>query len=405
MALNAVRHPSVPDYGLVSSFHAFQPPGLVWVVMPFVALGGGRPEFVIVAFGLLNASAFAFFIATALRAWGFRVAAVTAVFLVVGPDAFNSAILWHISLYTGAMALLLAAGIRLRSGSRWWALVITAIPGLYALIHYSGFVLYGSSALLLLISRRKFADLWVPVAAAFALTLVAWEPFLSFEMQRHWSDFTTIWHGANTDHTLRQFIAQRYHGTWFALTHLGESIRGPVLLTPVITLLALGALIVACVRRTAVAPVLVPTAVVAGGLAIQVATGMGHRTDVLMLWLLPLYVLAGWLLGQVRWTAVVAVAAVAILVLGSIGLERTVNSTPTALTLSSRWAAARTKAVVYYDNTSVINALYLPCDPPWSRGAETWYLEEVIHPGDGIKAALAANAFSARRGTCADRER
>src|SRR5207244_471263 len=36
MALDAVRHPTLPDHGLVSTYHAYQPPGLVWTVLPFV---------------------------------------------------------------------------------------------------------------------------------------------------------------------------------------------------------------------------------------------------------------------------------------------------------------------------------------------------------------------------------
>ena len=115
--------------GLVSSCDVFQPPGLVWVTLPFVALGGGRPEVVIVGFGLLNAVAIAFLVATVARFWGLIYAAVLGSFLVVGPDAFVSALVWHPSLYTGAMALMLTAGIRLRRGSAWWAAVLVVVPG------------------------------------------------------------------------------------------------------------------------------------------------------------------------------------------------------------------------------------------------------------------------------------
>ena len=138
MALDAVRDLHLPDHGLISSLHVFQPPGLVWVTLPFVALGGGRPEVVIVGFALLNAAAIAFLVATVARRWGLLYGSALGAFLVVGPDAFYSAWVWHPSLYTAAVALMLAAGIRLRDGSRWWASVLVAIPGLYGLVHYSG---------------------------------------------------------------------------------------------------------------------------------------------------------------------------------------------------------------------------------------------------------------------------
>jgi hypothetical protein len=173
MALDAVHHTSLPDHGLILSYHAFQPPGLVWVVLPFVALAGGHPEAVIVGFGLINAAAIAFFAATVTREWGLAVALVTGAFTAVGPDAFMSGWVWHPSLYTAAMALLLAAAIRLRSGSRRWAAVIVAIPGLYALVHYSGLVLYGPAAVALVASRR-LRDLWLPVLAGVAISVVAW---------------------------------------------------------------------------------------------------------------------------------------------------------------------------------------------------------------------------------------
>ena len=44
MALDAVRHPHVPDHGLVSSYHVLQPPGLVGLTMPFVALRRRSPR-------------------------------------------------------------------------------------------------------------------------------------------------------------------------------------------------------------------------------------------------------------------------------------------------------------------------------------------------------------------------
>ena len=57
MGLDAVRDARIPDHGLISTYHVYQPPGLVWLSMPFVAIGGGRPELVIVGFAMLNAAA------------------------------------------------------------------------------------------------------------------------------------------------------------------------------------------------------------------------------------------------------------------------------------------------------------------------------------------------------------
>src|SRR5262249_44212462 len=84
MALDAVRHPTLPDHGLVSSYHVFQPPGLVWLTMPAVALGHGHPAVVIIAFALLNAAAIALLIATVARYHGLVYGTALGAFLVVG---------------------------------------------------------------------------------------------------------------------------------------------------------------------------------------------------------------------------------------------------------------------------------------------------------------------------------
>ena len=113
-------------------------------------------------------------------------------FLIVGPDAFYSANVWHPSLYTAAMALFLTAGIRLRTGSRWWAAVLVAVPGLYALIHYSGVVVFAPALALLMLSRRPWKQLAAPAAAAVGMVVCAWAPFLLFEVNRDWVDLRTI---------------------------------------------------------------------------------------------------------------------------------------------------------------------------------------------------------------------
>jgi hypothetical protein len=424
MALDAVRHPSLPDHGLVSSYVAFQPPGLVWVTMPFVAVGGGRPDFVITGFGLLNAAAITFLAATVADAWGFVQAVVLSAFLVVGPDAFVSSWTWHISLYTGAFALLLAAGIRLRTGSTWWSAIVVAIPGLYALIHYSGFVLFGPALVLLLFSRRRWIDLVAPLAAGLSCTALAWVPFLLFEERRDWSDLSTISGSADPASTLHAKLVERYYGARFALDHLGQGARGvdagwhsAVLLTPIIVGGAIAALLLAVLKRSTDRAVVVPTAVLATGLAIQVASNEGNRTDILMLWLVPLYALCGWtaaqactfiagrLSGREAHAAVAGITTavvVSVLAIGGIDLERAVGSTLPSHTLSHELAAARTHSPVHYQQTTgrVINSYYLPCDPPYDWGSETWYLEEEMHPGTGIQAAIAARAFVGRRGSC-----
>ena len=44
------------------------------------------------------------------------------------------------------------------------------------------------------------------------------------------------------------------------------------------------------------------------------------------------------------------------------------------------------------------NTLYLPCDPPYDWGSEIWYLQEVLHPGSGLRAAVKGGAFRWRKG-------
>ena len=187
IALDAVRDTVIPDHGLISSYRVYQPPGLVWVTMPFVAVGGGRPELVIVGFAMLNAAAIALLVATVARAWGLLYAAVLGLFLIVGPDAWFSALVWHPSLYTAAMCLVLTAGIRLPIGSRWWAAVLVAHAA-YALIHYSGVILFAPALALIMLSRRAWKQLVTPAVAAVGVVVCAWAPFLAFEAGRDWVD-------------------------------------------------------------------------------------------------------------------------------------------------------------------------------------------------------------------------
>ena len=416
MALDAVRHPVLPDHGLVSHYQAFQPPGLVWITAPFVAIGGGRPEVVIVGFGVLNAAAIAFLAHTVARAWGVVQAVVMSAFLTVGPDAPMSMWIWHPSLFTGTVSLLIAAGIRLRSGSRWWAGVIVAIPGLYALIHYSGFVLFASAVVLLLMSRRRRTDLAVPILAGLALTLVAWVPFLVFEAHRDWEDFRLILHGSDTQHTLLGKLHERLHATTFAVKHLGRGVYSRVHLTPLILAGAIGSVLLAARRRFADVTMVLPGLVLAAGLAAQIATNQGRRTDVLMLWLPPLYIMCGSAVAQLCDLASahlkafsaralrvsIASAAVAAVVLaGGLDLHRFIDGSP-QLTLGHALGVARAGGPVGFTLNSA-DGLYLACDPPYGWGSQIWYLEEVEHPGEGIRAATRAHAFANRHGGCTTR--
>jgi hypothetical protein len=415
MALDAVRDLQLPDHGLVSSYHVFQPPGLVWMTMPFVALGGGRPEVVIVAFALLNAAAIAFLVATVGRFWGLLYAAVLGSFLTVGPDAYFSAAVWHPSLYTGAMALMLGAGIRLGRGSAWWALPLVAVPGWYALIHYSGFIVYAPAVVLLALSRRKWRILIVPVLSGVVLVACAWGPFLSFEIGREWRDLTTLADTADSSSTVGAKLRERFSAFVFAVSHLGQSLDGAVHLTGVIWALVLLAFLIAVIRTRWRDPgFAVPAATLVSGVTAQVVVDQGERVDVLLVWLVPLYALAAWAVVQTVELARLArarrpfapalavVVVVLVAVLGSIDLANKVRSIPYEERLSDKWRAARADAPVRYDAgvrpASSLNRFYLPCDPPWDWGSEIWYLEEVLHSGSGRRAAVEGGAFRWRAG-------
>jgi 4-amino-4-deoxy-L-arabinose transferase-like glycosyltransferase len=414
MALDAVRNAHVPDHGLVSSYTVFQPPGFVWLTMPFVALGGGRPEVVIVAVALLNAMAIAVLVATVARFWGLVYAAVLGSFLIVGPDVFVSTWVWHPSLYTAAMSLLLTAGIRLRHGSVWWAVVLVAVPGLYTLIHYSGFVLFAPAFALLVLSRRSWSNLLVPLSVGAVLTACAWVPFLSFEVDRDWLDLRTLVEAADTSGSVGTKLHGRLDALRFAVSHLGHPPYGSVQLTRVIWALVLIAVIAALIRRRWRDPgFFLPAAMLASGLAAQVALDQGWRLDVLMLWLVPMYALAAWAVVQCvaltglavrrRATApVVAVVAVTLVsVVGSNDLIISIRATPFEDRLSDKWQAARANAPVYYEAgiypQRSANKLYLPCDPPYDTGSEIWYLEDVLHAGVGRRLAFENGAFRLRQ--------
>ena len=141
-------------------------------------------------------------------------------------------------------------------------------------------------------------------------------------------------------------------------------------------------------------PVLIFVGVIASGLLIQALANMGHRTDVLMLWLLPLYALAGWLVGQLRSQVLVAGAIVVILVVGGLDLRHAVRQVKGSQQLSREWIEAESGKVQY--KVPAVGDQYLPCDPPYTWGSEVWYLQEIMHRGKGIASAWAAGAFPGR---------
>jgi hypothetical protein len=334
----------------------------------------------------------------------------------VGPDAFYSASVWHPSLYTGAMALMMTAGIRLRRGSAWWALVLVVVPGLYALIHYSGFILYGPALALFVLSRRSWTSLIAPISSGAVLVACAWGPFLSFEIGRDWKDLTTLLDAADSSSSVGAKLHDRYSALVFAVSHLGESLRGAAHLTGVIWALVLVAFLIAVVRRRWGDPgFAVPAAVLASGVAAQVVVNQGERSDVLIVWLVPVYALAAWAVVQtVELTrlavarrpvapalVVVVVVTVLIAALGSIDLANEIRFTRDDERLSEKWRAARADTPVSYDagvNPASANRFYLPCDPPWDWGSEIWYLKEVLNPGSGRRAAAEGGAFRWREG-------
>jgi hypothetical protein len=260
-----------------------------------------------------------------------------------------------------------------------------------------------------------------PLTAASIGVLVAWTPFLSFQVDRGWVDVRTILGAADSSGSFTDRIEGRLDDLELAVTHLGQSLHEAVWLTPVLWAGLFGAMVIAAVSRRWRDPgFALPAAMLAAGLAAQVVTDQGERTDVLLLWLLPLYALTAWAtaqlppsttifgrrLGAVSAASLVVVAVVAIA--GSVDLARAVRATPEEHRLGAQWRAARAAEPVLYDAALhpeiSANRFYLPCDPPYDWGSEIWYLQEVLRPGAGNEAAAEGGAFRARPGPpCASR--
>jgi hypothetical protein len=342
-------------------------------------------------------------VVTVARRWGYPMAIIAAVFFVVGPDVVMSPMIWHPSLYTAATCLVLTAGIRIRDGSAWWALPLALVPGLYALIHYSGLVLYGPTLALLLLSRRRPRDLVTPVLVAAAATLLAWVPFLRFELDRDWVDLRQILHASDQATGLHK-ITGRGRGGIEAMLHLGQGWHGVVLLTPLLVGLPVLAILLMAWRRRLEEAVVLPAAVVMSGLAVQVLANMGSRFDVLLLWLPALVLLSAWVVTQIPWRAAAPIGTALVLVLGATSLVRAIGDTPHDQTLSAVSAQADRRPSLTYQDLFTLNGVYLPCDPPYTWGSETWYLEEADHAGAGVAAAGHAGAFRDRSASCGWRE-
>jgi hypothetical protein len=375
---------------------------------------------VIVAFAILNAAAIAFLVHTVARGWGLLYAATLGAFLIIGPDAFYSAWVWHPSLYTAAVALMLAAGIRLRDGSVWWATTLVAIPGLYALIHYSGFVLFAPALALALLSRRTWSSLLAPAITGLGVMLIVWVPFLAFETNRNWRDLRGLTDAADDSSTLWAKLEDRLRAVGFALANLGEPLQGRAHLTTLIFVMTIVAFVFALSRGRWRDPgFALPAAMLGSGLGTQIFLDQGSRRDVLMIWDVPLYALAAWALVQTvglarrtitsrsAGTVVAVVVITAILAVGTIDRANEIRSVPHDLRLHANWSRARALGPIEYDAAvdpvNSENRHYLPCDPPYDWGSEVWYLQEVLEPGSGLAAAIRAGAFRARAKPACDR--
>lgn len=192
MALTALRGGYLPNHGLVSSFGAFQPPGLVWMVMPAVAASGGEPVAAMVWFAVLDAAGIALMVWAVATSFGVVPALVVGLLAALNSgDAQVAAWLWHPSLFAGAAGLLICGVLRLRrSGSRWWALALPLVPFGYGLVHYSGFI-FGVIAMAGL-EVRRWRELVLPTLVGAFISLILWGPYLVFEASRDWLDPRTL---------------------------------------------------------------------------------------------------------------------------------------------------------------------------------------------------------------------
>jgi hypothetical protein len=182
--------------------------------------------------------------------------------------------------------------------------------------------------------------------------------------------------------------------------HLGQGWHGVVLLTPLLVVLPLSALLLCWRRRRLPEAVVIPVVCVVAGVSAQVVADMGSRYDVLLLWLPALYLLGGWLVAQIPTRPLYVAALVCVLLLGATSLVRSIQDTEQSQTLRAQRAAADADREQSYEDLFQLNSIYLPCDPPYTWGVETWYLMEVETSGTGARAAARAGAFSDRAEPC-----
>lgn len=407
MALDAVRGTAgrLPDHGLVSSVLALQPPGLVWLVLPPVWAGGGDPRWVMAWFAVLASVGVGLLVWALARMYGPFLALVAAGLLASSPaDALAPALLWHVSLYMGGVAVVLAAGIRLRDGgSRWWAALVTAVPLAYVLIHYSGLAL--AAAALLVLPRSRWRELGVPLAVGGLVGLAAWLPFLRFEATREWQDLLMVLAagaGGQTPATPADGLANRLagFGTAVSVWGTGRWVEVSRVSQVVVAFAALGAAH-GIWKREPLATSSALVLVVGSGLV--AVFGMGQRADIVMLWNTPLLLLAALGISRLpgRWLAAGVLAAI---VAGNLFIFWRAHDQFVARGESLQQNVARAQLGDAWQRsaddrtrTPPEASRYVPGDPPVvaGTGSEVWYLREVAQPGAGRAAAAADAAANA----------
>jgi hypothetical protein len=397
MALAAIRQGFLPDHGLVSSFLAFDPPGLEWLMIPAVFGGHGDPTLVMAWFGVLASLGIAVLVGSVAHVYGRRVALILLGLLASNPaDALAPALLWHVSLYMGVVALLLAAAIHLRNGaSARWAVVLGAAPVAYTLIHYSGLLLIAMAPLL--IPRSRWRSLALPALTGVVVAGVCWVPFFTFESARNWLDLGIVATTGEPKTDLAAAAADRFGGLLTAMQAWGSGRWiNPGRLSMVVSVLALVGLSYGMYRRQ-------PLAVLAGGLMIagttlQAAVGMGTRSDITMLWNTPFLVLAAVALASMPSQRIArGVLAVIIAGNGYVFLRAHDQSLARGDSLRQNWDRARLgdawqRSAADAARTPPEAAVYLASDPPVVAGvgSEVWYLREIKDPGAGMQAAVAS---------------
>jgi hypothetical protein len=399
MALDATRQGFVPDHGLVSSVLAYQPPGLIWLMVPAIMVGRGDPLVVMLCFAVLSSVGIAVLVWSVAQGWGVRLALLLAALLATNPaDALAPALLWHVSLYMGAVALYLAAALQLNRGaSRWWAFAVGGVPVAYTLIHYSGFMLFPIA--LVLLPARRWRGLALPFALGGLAGLLLWAPFALFEMRVGWQDLLAVAAAGGRDGALdridesARIVAAWGTGRWIEAGRVSA----------ITFMLAVGGYVYGMLTRQPMAR-LAGICLIAGTI-LQAALGMGDRSDIGMLWNAPLLVLAALALQHLPHRAV-TYGVLAGVIAGNLYIfarvhdqfiERgeTLDQTRARAAMGDSWR----RSAEDVQRTPPETARYLPSDPPVvaGTGSEVWYLREVAEPGAGRRAA-AADAQSAQAG-------